>query len=49
MPIPVSPDTVEAETGGPDETGAVNQPAVPFDVNDYSVGRSMTGYFNFDG
>ncbi|KAF2564128.1 hypothetical protein F2Q70_00017596 [Brassica cretica] len=48
-PIPVSPDTVEAETGAPDETGEVNQPTVPLDVNDYSVGRSMTGYFDFNG
>ncbi|KAL0854039.1 LOW QUALITY PROTEIN: hypothetical protein Bca101_059191 [Brassica carinata] len=28
-PIPNSPDTVEAETGVPDETGEVDQPAPP--------------------
>ncbi|KAG2266304.1 hypothetical protein Bca4012_076249 [Brassica carinata] len=45
-PIPVSPDTVEAETGDPGEMGEVNQPVAPLDVNDYSIGRSMSG--NFD-
>ncbi|KAF2599231.1 hypothetical protein F2Q68_00010817 [Brassica cretica] len=48
-PIPVSPDTVEAETGVPDETGEVNQPTAPLDVSDYSIGGSMTGYYEFDG
>ena len=47
-PIPVSPDTVEAKMGAPDETGEMNQPTTPLDVNDYSVRRSMTGYFDFD-
>lgn len=47
--VPVSPDTVVAETGAPDETGEVNQPTLPLDVNDYSMGGSMTGYFDFDG
>ena len=41
-----SPDTVEAETGGLDETGEVDQTVAPLDVNDYSIGRSMSG--NFD-
>ncbi|KAF2558636.1 hypothetical protein F2Q68_00016125 [Brassica cretica] len=45
-PVPVSPDTVEAEAGGLDETGEVDQPVAPLDVNDYSIGRSMSG--NFD-
>lgn len=48
-PIPVSRDTVEAETRAPDETGEVNQPSVPLNVNDYSVGGSMTEYYEFDG
>ncbi|KAF3536298.1 hypothetical protein F2Q69_00023789 [Brassica cretica] len=48
-PIPVSPDTVEAETGVPDETGELNQPTAPLDVSDYSIGGSMTGYYEFDG
>lgn len=48
-PIHVSPDTVEAEMGAPNEMGEVNQPMAPFDVNDYSMGGSMTGYFDFDG
>ncbi|KAF3561418.1 hypothetical protein DY000_02013583 [Brassica cretica] len=48
-PIPVSPDTVEAETGAADETGEVNQPTVSLDVDDYSMGGSMTGYYEFDG
>ena len=48
-PIPVSPDTVVAETGVPDETGEVNQPVVPLTVDDYLVGESMTGYFDIDG
>ncbi|KAL0723238.1 hypothetical protein Bca4012_037837 [Brassica carinata] len=43
-PIPLSPDMVEAETGFPDETGEVDQPAPP-DANDRSFGVSMTGYF----
>ena len=42
----LSPDTVEAETGGLDETGEVDQTVAPLDVNDYSIGRSMSG--NFD-
>ncbi|KAG2247591.1 hypothetical protein Bca4012_089266 [Brassica carinata] len=46
--IPVSPDMVEAETGAPDETVEVNQKTAPLDVNDYSIGRSMTGYFDLD-
>ncbi|KAF2606844.1 hypothetical protein F2Q68_00044019 [Brassica cretica] len=33
-PVPVSPSTVEAETGGLDETGDVDQPVAPLDVND---------------
>ncbi|WZZ27676.1 hypothetical protein YC2023_011077 [Brassica napus] len=37
-PIPVSPDTVEAETGAPDEMSEVNQPSVPLNVNDFSMG-----------
>ncbi|KAF2564937.1 hypothetical protein F2Q70_00017406 [Brassica cretica] len=37
-PILIFPDTVEAETGAPDDTGEVNQPSVPLNVNDYSVG-----------
>ncbi|KAF3601061.1 hypothetical protein F2Q69_00036395 [Brassica cretica] len=37
-PIPVSPDTVEAETGAPDEMSEVNQPPVPLNVNDFSMG-----------
>ncbi|KAG2292754.1 hypothetical protein Bca52824_039423 [Brassica carinata] len=45
-PVPVSPDTVEAETGDPSEAGEVDQPVAPLDVNDYSIGRSMSG--NFD-
>ncbi|KAF3583120.1 hypothetical protein DY000_02031430 [Brassica cretica] len=48
-PIPVSPDTVVAETGVPDETGEVNQPVVSLTVDDYLVGESMTGYFDIDG
>ena len=47
-PIPLSPDTVEDETGAPDETGEVNQSTAPLDVNDYSVWRLMTGYFVLD-
>ncbi|KAL0815482.1 hypothetical protein Bca101_071926 [Brassica carinata] len=47
--IHVSPDTVEAETGVPDERGEVNQPVAPLNVDDYLVGGSMTGYFNIDG
>ncbi|KAH0879546.1 LOW QUALITY PROTEIN: hypothetical protein HID58_066940, partial [Brassica napus] len=48
-PVPVSPnlgipDT--AESGGLDETGEVDQPVAPLDVNDYSIGRLMSG--NFD-
>ncbi|KAL0715932.1 hypothetical protein Bca4012_065254 [Brassica carinata] len=43
-PSPNSPDTVEAETGVPDETGEVDQPAPP-DANDRSFGVLMTGYF----
>ncbi|CDY54685.1 BnaC05g51580D [Brassica napus] len=34
----VSPGTVESETGVPDETGQVNQPKVPLDFTDYSMG-----------
>ncbi|KAF3560730.1 hypothetical protein DY000_02015771 [Brassica cretica] len=48
-PIPVSPDTVEAEMGAPNEMGEVNQPSVPLNVDDYSMGGSMTGYYEFDG
>ncbi|KAG2287561.1 hypothetical protein Bca52824_047165 [Brassica carinata] len=48
-PIPVSPDTVESETGAPDEAGEVNQTSVPLNVSDYSIGGSMTGYYEFDG
>ncbi|CDY65996.1 BnaCnng49260D [Brassica napus] len=33
--VSVSPDTVEAETGDLGETGEVNQPVAPLDVNDY--------------
>ena len=44
-PVPVSPDTVEAETGGLDETGEVDKPVAPLDVNDYSIGGSMSGNF----
>ncbi|WZZ34775.1 hypothetical protein YC2023_018176 [Brassica napus] len=44
--VPVSPDTVEAETGDLGETGEVNQLVASLDVNDYSIGRSMSG--NFD-
>ena len=44
-PVPVSHDTVEAETGGLDETGEVDQPVTPLDVNDYSIGGSMSGNF----
>ncbi|WZZ34926.1 hypothetical protein YC2023_018327 [Brassica napus] len=40
---------MRAEMGAPEETGEVNQPMVPLDVNDYSMGGSMTGYFDFDG
>ncbi|KAF3556581.1 hypothetical protein F2Q69_00013639 [Brassica cretica] len=47
-PIPISLETVEAETGAPDETGEVNQPTAPQDVNDYSIGRSMSGFFGLD-
>ena len=35
-PVPVSP-----EMGAFDETGEVNQPVAPLDVNDYSIGRSI--------
>ncbi|KAF3605046.1 hypothetical protein DY000_02047428 [Brassica cretica] len=45
-PVPVSPDTVEAETGDHGEAGEVDQPVAPFDVNDYSIGRSMSGDFD---
>ena len=45
-PVPISPDTVEAEMGDLGETGEVNQPVAPLDVNDYSIGRSVSG--NFD-
>ncbi|KAF3584981.1 hypothetical protein F2Q69_00030362 [Brassica cretica] len=38
MQASVSPDTVESERGVPDETGQVNQPTVPLDVTDYSMG-----------
>ena len=48
-PIPVSSDTVEAETWVPDETGEVNQPVVPLTIDDYLVGESMTRYFDIDG
>ncbi|KAH0898713.1 hypothetical protein HID58_048281, partial [Brassica napus] len=47
--FPFSLDTVEAKTGGPDEMGEVNQPSVPLNVDDYSMGGSMTGYYEFDG
>ncbi|KAF3603925.1 hypothetical protein F2Q69_00036384 [Brassica cretica] len=36
--IHVSPDTVEVETGAHDEMGEVNQPSVPLNVDDYSIG-----------
>ena len=45
-PVPFSPDTVEAETGGLDETGEVDKPVAPLDVNDYSTGGPMSE--NFD-
>ena len=45
-PVPVTPDMVEAKRGGLDETGKVDQPVAPLDVNDYSIGRSMSGNFN---
>ncbi|KAF3543881.1 hypothetical protein DY000_02008131 [Brassica cretica] len=45
-PVPVSPDMVEAETGDPSEAGEVDQPVAPLDVNDYSIGRWISG--NFD-
>ncbi|KAF3519986.1 hypothetical protein DY000_02060050 [Brassica cretica] len=45
-PVPVSPDTVEAETGGLDETGEVDKPVAPLDVKDYSIGGPMSE--NFD-
>ncbi|KAG2275796.1 hypothetical protein Bca4012_044086 [Brassica carinata] len=48
-PIPVSPDTVEGETRAADETGEVNQPTVPLNIDDYSMGGSMTRYYKFDG
>ncbi|KAL0854422.1 hypothetical protein Bca101_059574 [Brassica carinata] len=44
-PIPISHDTMEVETGVPDEAGEVDQPALP-DGNDQSFGVSMTGYFD---
>ncbi|KAF3493664.1 hypothetical protein DY000_02052823 [Brassica cretica] len=44
-PIPVSPDTVEGETRAADETGEVNQPTVPLNIDDYSMGGSMTRYY----
>ncbi|KAG5415217.1 hypothetical protein IGI04_002784 [Brassica rapa subsp. trilocularis] len=47
--VPVSPDTVVAETRAPDETEEVNQLTFPLDVNDYSMEGSVTGYFDFDG
>ncbi|KAL0716152.1 hypothetical protein Bca4012_065474 [Brassica carinata] len=34
-PIPISPDTVEAKTGAPDETGEVDQPAPPVANNQF--------------
>ncbi|KAF3597841.1 hypothetical protein DY000_02021620 [Brassica cretica] len=45
-PVPVSPDTVGAERGDPGEAGEVDQSVVPLDVNDYSIGRSMSGDFD---
>ncbi|KAF3585346.1 hypothetical protein F2Q69_00028378 [Brassica cretica] len=45
-PVPVSPDTVEAETGDLGEAGEVDQPVAPLDVNDYSIGISMSGDFD---
>ncbi|KAF3513663.1 hypothetical protein F2Q69_00006568 [Brassica cretica] len=41
--IPVSPDMVEAEMGAADETEEVIQPTVPLNVDDNSMGGSMTG------
>ena len=38
MQASVSPGTVESETGVPDETGQVNQPTVPLDFTNYSMG-----------
>nr|VDD50942.1 unnamed protein product [Brassica oleracea] len=45
-PVPVSPDTVEAELRDPGEAGEVEQPVAPLNVNDYSIGRSMSGDFD---
>ncbi|KAF3603745.1 hypothetical protein F2Q69_00035147 [Brassica cretica] len=45
-PVPVSPDTVEAELRDPGEAGEVDQPVAPLNVNDYSIGRSMSGDFD---
>ena len=44
--VPVSHDTVEAETGDPGEAGEVDQPVAPLDVNSYLIGRSMSGDFD---
>ncbi|KAL0722990.1 hypothetical protein Bca4012_037589 [Brassica carinata] len=43
--IPISHEMVEAETGVPDETSDVDQPA-PLDANDQSFRGSMTGFFD---
>ncbi|KAF3597847.1 hypothetical protein DY000_02021626 [Brassica cretica] len=45
-PVPVFPDTEEAETGDPCEAGEVDQPVAPLDVNDHSIGRLMSGDFD---
>ncbi|CDY23705.1 BnaC01g24160D [Brassica napus] len=45
-PVPVSPDTVEAELRDPGEAGEVDQPVAPLNVNDYSIVRSMSGDFD---
>ncbi|KAF3527521.1 hypothetical protein DY000_02039718 [Brassica cretica] len=45
-PVPVSPDTVEAELRDPGEAGEVDQPVAPLNVNDYSIGRSMSEDFD---
>ncbi|KAL0875978.1 hypothetical protein Bca101_025683 [Brassica carinata] len=42
--IPVSPDLEEVGVGVPCEDDEVNQPAAPSEVNDCSLGRSISGY-----
>ncbi|CAG7875772.1 unnamed protein product [Brassica rapa] len=44
--VPVSPDTVEAKTGDPGEVGVVDKLVAPLNVNDYSIGRSISGDFD---